>query len=144
MDYLLQTNGLYWVLGIATGCIVLATAWYAALARRSKLQGMQLRELKEILAKMGEAIEIGQARVERSQEDLFVRNPDLALAASGIIATMFVQTRNILRFFQSELELSAAKSFWPNFWMSVSTNFLVGMVFFILGVVITLLTTQPH
>jgi hypothetical protein len=39
-----------------------------------------------------------------------------------------------------ELEAGQRKSFWPN----LIQNFLMNFVFFVLGVVATLLTTQPH
>lgn len=36
------------------------------------------------------------------------------------------------------------RDFWPNLRRNLLTNFITNLLFFILGVVVTLLTTQPH
>lgn len=43
-----------------------------------------------------------------------------------------------------ELELERMISFRANFWLNLLTNFITNLVFFILGVVVTLLTTRPR
>jgi hypothetical protein len=45
---------------------------------------------------------------------------------------------------RTELQNDRRSSFWPNFWVNLSTNFIVGLVFFGLGVVVTLYLSQPH
>lgn len=51
---------------------------------------------------------------------------------------------DILKSFQAALVEDRRKSFWPNLWLNLFTNFLTNLVFFILGVVVTLYLSQPH
>ncbi len=42
------------------------------------------------------------------------------------------------------LEAERRKSFWPNLWLNLFTNFVTNLIFFILGVVVTLYLSHPH
>jgi hypothetical protein len=43
---------------------------------------------------------------------------------------------------RSELHSAQRKSFWPTFWLNLGTNFITNLIFFAIGVAVTLWTTQ--
>ncbi len=45
---------------------------------------------------------------------------------------------------RAELQTDRRKSFWPNLWLNLGTNFFTNLIFFILGIFVTLWATQPH
>jgi hypothetical protein len=46
--------------------------------------------------------------------------------------------------FRTELENDRRSAFWPNFWSNLAQNVIVGAIFFVLGILVTLYLGQPH
>lgn len=134
MNNLLHTLGsLGWLLGFESIVTSLAAALITVSLRRTALRNQAVKSVEGLLHRIERAIYYQATGAIMTGEQRREVSPEFQLFANMLHTAI-----------ESELRRDQARAFWPNLRLTIFTNFLTNLAFFILGVIVTLLTTQPH
>jgi hypothetical protein len=112
----------------------------AAFARQSALTIRQTMQAALRATQPKEAMQLAEQAVGEA-----TRRVGQAAEAVSVVRSHLAEFDKLLRpLLRDELTADRRKSFWPNVGVSLLTNFIVGLIFFVLGVVVTLYLSQPH
>jgi len=127
MDNLLRAIEVNWVILVGVG--VLTSLLWAALKGTVRRRGDTIRQA-QLLFHLEEVSKV----LDRWTSQGLPPDPRrLDFNIRGLRAALRV-----------ELTADRRKSFWPDLWLNLGTNFFTNLIFFALGVIVTLWTTHPH